>query len=87
MKEEFLKQANLKFNNKFEYLYKEGKYIYFNCPDHGLNKQRDYHHLNSQFGCLKCSYEARSADKRTSITNRKKTYNEFLDQAKEVHRK
>lgn len=59
LKENFIKKATLKFNGKFDY----SKVKYVNaktkviiiCPEHGEFQQTPDKHLQSKFGCPKCS--------------------------------
>ena len=58
LKNKFIKKANIKFNNKFDY----SKVDYVNsqtkvkiiCPEHGEFEQTPDTHLNSKYGCKKC---------------------------------
>lgn len=60
-KEEFIKKANLKHNNKFNYSLVNyincDKNVEIICPLHGNFVQSPYHHLRSPFGCPTCSGE------------------------------
>jgi hypothetical protein len=67
--EEFLKRANKKHFNKFEY--KDYKNITSKvtiiCKKHGKFTQKAYHHLNN-CGCPKCSYEKLSVENKFNKT-------------------
>ena len=57
--DKFIKKANVKFNNKFDY----SKVKYINnhtkvkiiCPEHGEFEQTPDNHLNSKYGCPECT--------------------------------
>ena len=57
----FIKKANAKFNNKFDY--SKSKYIDMNtkvtiiCKSHGEFQQTPDNHLESKYGCPKCVLE------------------------------
>ncbi len=81
-KEEFIKRALEHHNNKYNY----SKVEYHNCdtlvtiicPIHGEFQQIPYAHLNSVYGCEKCSIPKRG------LTARKGS-NYFLDKFREKH--
>lgn len=81
-KEQFIKKANTKFKNKFNYDLVE----YINCdtpvrivcPEHGEFLQTPYAHLNSKFGCEKC------AKHETGMSFRKDKEH-FVEKARQVH--
>lgn len=55
---EWIKQANLKFNNKFDYskveLVNSDTRVTIICPEHGEFKMIKRTHLNSEYGCIEC---------------------------------
>jgi len=57
--EDFLIEANKKFNNKFTYFLenytKRSNVVGINCPRHGLTCQKPTDHLRSKNGCAKCA--------------------------------
>ena len=79
-KNRFIKKANEKFNNKFDY----SKVEYINsqtkiciiCPEHGEFWTSPSVHLNSKHGCPYCGRKE---------SNRMLTSEEFIKKAKEIH--
>ena len=77
---DFIKKANEKHNNKFDY----SKVIYINtdtdviiiCPNHGEFTITPYRHLKSPTGCQKCSIK-------DSVIHRTKDSDKFLEELKE----
>lgn len=71
LKERFIRRANKKHNNKFDY----DKVVYINCdtkitiscPIHGEFEQIPYSHLNTESGCKQCGVDIR-ANKRMDTT-------------------
>ncbi len=59
--DEFIKKSLYKFNNKYDYSLIQKEYlttfeiIQIICPIHGITEQTPTSHLNSKYGCLKCS--------------------------------
>lgn len=80
--ERFIKEARLKFGDKYDY--SKVEYIEKNtpitiiCPKHGEFKQTPHNHLKKS-GCRKCSYEEDGKNKRVS-------FDEFLQRAKKTHK-
>ncbi len=80
-KENFIIKSNLKHNGKYDY----SKVEYVNnetkvciiCPEHGEFWQTPHNHSCGQ-GCPKCSLETR-------INKRKKTKEQFIEDAKKIH--
>jgi very-short-patch-repair endonuclease/predicted RNA-binding Zn-ribbon protein involved in translation (DUF1610 family) len=78
--EEFVKRANKKHNNKFQYLshYVDSEtLITIECPSHGKFEMLPHQHLNS-FGCRKCGITVRGKLKR-------KTQSMFVEEAQKIH--
>ena len=81
-KEDFLKLAQNKFGNKFDY--SKVEYTDYNtpvtviCPTHGEFVITPHNHVSSNTGCAKCGRE--KANKAVSDT-----YKEFIDKANKVH--
>ena len=65
-------------NNKYNYIKKEGRYLYIECPIHGVFKQRMDHHKNGH-ECKKCSTS-------TSSLVRLRPIKEIISLAKEIHK-
>ncbi len=63
-KEDFIKKANKKFNNKFAYTKIKFKNldteIKIVCPKHGSFTQKPTNHLNSVYGCWACYREIKN---------------------------
>ena len=80
-KEEFIKKANEKHGDKYDYTnvdYKGSKTkVCIICPEHGEFKQRPSDHLNGQ-GCPKCGQLARNDCNRSSKED-------FIKKANERH--
>jgi len=63
-KDEFVKLANEKHNNKFDY--SNSEYVNITtaidiiCPVHGAFSQTPTRHLSGNFGCIKCSVDSQS---------------------------
>jgi len=74
-KNEFIKEASLKHNNKYNYdniEFVNGNIkIKITCPEHGIFEQRPYDHLNGD-KCYKCS-------------NLVRTTKDFVEKANKVH--
>lgn len=74
--ENFLKKANLKHNNKFNY----SKFTYVNaktksiiiCPEHGDFLQNPDKHLNSVYACMQCQKILKSKPNRIGLPNKSK---------------
>lgn len=79
--EEFIKQAETKHNNKYNYDNVEYKNvdtkITIVCPDHGEFTQTPYCHLQGQ-GCPLCARQYKASKLR-------KTMEQFIKQAQEMH--
>ena len=80
--EEFIKKANIKFKNFFNY----SKVNYTNattpiiitCPIHGDFWQTPQSHLHSTYGCPSCALAYRVAKRQSNTKN-------FIEKAKKVH--
>ena len=81
-KEDFVKKAKNKFENKFNY--SNLKYIdyetetIFSCPIHGEFKATPHMHINYKCGCPKCGIEHRTSVLTDNVE-------EFIAKAKKVH--
>jgi hypothetical protein len=79
---EFIKQANIHHNDKFDYSltnYLNSKtHVTIICPSHGSFVQTPSKHLKSEFGCSECAIANRGLKLRLSP-------DEFLRRAIEVH--
>lgn len=82
-KTEFLMEAKVKYNEKFDY----SNFIYINsqtkgtmtCNVHNFEfQQTPYRHLNGKGGCLKCQYEFNRSKRSSSLQ-------EFILKAKLIH--
>jgi len=64
----FIKNANLKYDNKFDYSlvnFKTAKIpVDIICPDHGIFTQTPTHHLRYIFGCPKCAIDDKNKKSR-----------------------
>ena len=79
-KDEFIEQANIKHNSKYEYIINKDvvvnkDYIQIKCPEHGIFTQQVGSHLEGH-GCPKCN---------NAWTNRRRTSDEFILKANEIH--
>ena len=87
---DFTEKANKKYNNKFDYskvVYKNAKTkVKIICPIHGDFEQMPDTHLNSKYGCIKCSNIAVGKSNRNSnkifIDKAKKLYKDLFDYSK-----
>lgn len=81
--EEFIKKANLKHNNKFDYsktIYKLSRLkVVIICPIHGEFEQSPNTHLTGKHGCPKCGKEYTDNANRLSIKD-------FIERAVRVHK-
>ena len=86
--EEFIKRAHEIHGNKYDY----SKVVYVNyhtkveiiCPEHGPFFQAPGNHLNGN-GCPKCSRKIVTNAVIESLKARRKTTEEFIEEAKKVH--
>lgn len=80
--EDFLKRANIKFNNKFDYsksVFKVGTdLITIVCPTHGEFKQSPSQHLQTKYGCPKCGSIQQGQGKSLGRE-------EFIERSKKLH--
>ena len=81
--EKFIKEANKKFDNKYDYSlvdYKNNKTkVKITCPIHGIFEQGPTTHLNSSYGCPKC------ATKKVH-DEQKSNKEEFIKKANKLHK-
>lgn len=82
LKERFIRRANLKHNNKFDYSNVEyvncDTKVTIICPTHGEFEQNPYSHLNTVNGCNKCGVAVRGNRLRDTTTT-------FINKAIELH--
>ena len=82
-KKEFIKIANLKFKNKYDYSKVKYKNNYtkikINCYEHGVFEQTPKNHIKSK-GCIKCRL---LKNKKSPIIKNKK--NDFIIKASSFH--
>ena len=84
LKDIFIKKANLKYNNKYDYI---GDYINSKtnmiilCPKHGKFEQTPDRHLQTKYGCKKCYYDITSK-KNNFIKNSKNKFRNKLNKPK-----
>lgn len=92
-KEEFVRLASEKFQNKFDYskinYINTGGEIEILCPEHGYFRQKPYKHLLSMYGCQECAKifrgEKRAHSQEEFLQLCKVKHGELFDYSKAIY--